>query len=104
MHAGRDPEHARQTGYLQSRRQLRELLLPDVSGAQEGWQAETTRPVVATLREVGMRMIIYIDDILVMAETESLLKDNISAVVYLLENLGFVVNHPKSELTPTQEI
>ena len=49
-------------------------------------------------------MIIYIDDILVMAETESLLKDNISAVVYLLENLGFVVNHPKSELTPTQEI
>ena len=65
---------------------------------------KTIRPVVATLREVGLRMIIYIDDILVMAETESLLKDHITAVVYLLENLGFVVNYPKSELTPTQEI
>ena len=25
-------------------------------------------------------------------------------MIYLLENLGFVINHPKSELTPTQEI
>ena len=65
---------------------------------------KTTRPVVAILREIGLRMIIYIDDILVMAETESLLKDHTTAVVYLLENLGFVINYPKSELTPTQEI
>ena len=59
---------------------------------------------MAALREVGVRLIIYIDDILVMAETESLLQDHISAVVYLLENLGFVINHPKSQLTPSQEI
>jgi hypothetical protein len=59
---------------------------------------------MATLQEVGLRVIVFIDDILVMAETESLLKDNITEVVYLLENLGVVVNHPKSELTPTQEI
>ena len=48
-------------------------------------------------------MTIYIDDTLAMAETENLLKDHITAVVYLLENIGFVANHPKSELTPTQE-
>ena len=65
---------------------------------------KTTRQVVAALREIGLRLIIYIDDILVMAETESLLKDHVTAVVYLLENLGFVVNHPKSELDPSQEI
>ena len=63
-----------------------------------------TRPVVAALREIGLRLIIYIDDILVIAETESLLKDHVTAVMYLLENLGFVVNHPKSELDPSQEI
>ena len=34
-------------------------------------------------------------DIIYMAKTESLLKDHITAVVYLLENLGFVINHPK---------
>ena len=59
---------------------------------------------MATLREVGLCMTIYIDDTLAMAETENLLKDHITAVVYLLENIGFVANHPKSELTPTQEI
>ena len=62
---------------------------------------KTTRPVVATLRELGLRLVIYIDDILIMAETESLMKDHIVAVIYLL---GFVINHPKSVLTPTQEI
>ena len=65
---------------------------------------KTTWPVVAALRELGLRMIIYIDDILIVAETESLLRDHIMGVVYLLENLGFVINHPKSQLTPTQEI
>ena len=65
---------------------------------------KTTRPVVAALREIGLRLIIYIDDILIMAEAESLLKDHVTAVVYLLENLGFAVYHPKSEFTPTQEI
>ena len=59
---------------------------------------------MAILREMGLCLIIYIDDILVMAETETLLKDHISEVIYLLENLGFVINHPKSELNPTQEI
>ena len=46
----------------------------------------------------------YIDNILVMVETESLLKDHVTAVVYLQENLKFVSNHPKLELTPAREI
>ena len=59
---------------------------------------------MAALRELGLYLIIYIDDILVLAEAEPLLRYHITAVSYLLENLGFVINHPKSELTPTQEI
>ena len=54
---------------------------------------KTTRPVVATLRELGLRLIIYIDDILIVAETESLLRNHITAVIHLLENLGFVINY-----------
>ena len=65
---------------------------------------KSTRPVIATLRELRLHMIIYIGNILIVAETESLLRDHIMGVVYLLENLGFVINHPKSQLTPTQEI
>ena len=58
---------------------------------------------MAALQEIGLRLIIYIDDILVMAETESLFEDHVKAVVYLQENLGFVINHPKSELDPSQD-
>lgn len=45
---------------------------------------------MATLRELGLHLIIYRDDTLIMEETESLLRDHITAVIYLLENLGFV--------------
>ena len=65
---------------------------------------KTTRPVVAALREIGLHLIIYIDNILLMAETKSLFNYHVTAVVYLLENLGFVINHPKSDLHPSQEI
>ena len=59
---------------------------------------------MAALWEIGLRLINYIDDIFVMVETKSLLNGHVSAVAYLLVNLGFVINHPKSEFTPTQEI
>ena len=65
---------------------------------------KTTRPVVATLREIGLRLIIYVDDIVVIAGTESMPRYHIMGVVFLLENLGFVINKPKSKLMPTQEI
>ena len=65
---------------------------------------KTTRPIAAALRELGLRLIIYIDDILIMAESPELLKDQIMGMVFLLENLGFVVNHTKSQFEPTQEI
>ena len=41
MHAGRDPKHARQTGYLRNRRQPPGLLLPYVSCSKDRWQAKT---------------------------------------------------------------
>ena len=59
-----------------------------------------TKAVAAVLREMGVRIIIYIDDKLIMAESETLLRDHVQGVVYLLENLGFVINSPKSVLDP----
>ena len=54
-----------------------------------------TKAVAAVLREMGVRIIIYIDDMLIMAESETLLRDHI---IYLLENLGFMIDFPKSSL------
>ena len=53
------------------------------------------------MREMGVRLIVYIDDILIMAKSETMLRDG---VVYLLQNLGFVINSPKSLLEPWQSI
>ena len=63
-----------------------------------------TNAVVAVLREMGVRIIMYIDDMLIMAESKALLKGHVNEVIYLLENLGFVVNVPKSLLEPRRLI
>ena len=39
-----------------------------------------------------------------MADSPSVVKEHTAALIYLLENLGFIVNYPKSLLSPTQEI
>ena len=46
----------------------------------------------------------YIDDILVMAETEEKSRDHKEGLFYLLENLGFIIHPEKKITTPTQEI
>ncbi len=43
----------------------------------------------------GLRIIMYIDDMLIMGESDTLLKDHVKGVVYLLENLGFAIYFPK---------
>ena len=35
-----------------------------------------------------MRLIVYIDDILILAESKELVRDHVMGLVYLLENLG----------------
>lgn len=65
---------------------------------------KTTRPIVTILRTLGLRLIIYIDDILLMADSVLTAKAHTAALIFLLENLGFIINLPKSLLDPTQEI
>ncbi|XP_065189509.1 uncharacterized protein LOC135820128 [Sycon ciliatum] len=65
---------------------------------------KTSRAVVVVLRSLGLRLIIYIDDILIMAESQSKAIDHTGGLIFLLQNLGFVVNFPKSQLTPSKEV
>ncbi len=39
-----------------------------------------------------------------MAETQSLAREHTAGLIFILENLGFIINNLKSLLTPTQEI
>ena len=65
---------------------------------------KATKPVVTILRSLGMRIIIYIDDILIMAPSKEMAQQHTDCLIFLLENLGFTVNRKKSLTDPTQEI
>ena len=65
---------------------------------------KTLKPVAAQLRQLGVRLIVYIDDILLLAESKELARDHVIGLAYLLENLGFVVSKSKCVLEPTQTI
>jgi len=53
---------------------------------------------------MGVCMIVYIDDILVMVESSDLVKSHLEALTHLLTGLGFIINTTKSITTPTQQI
>ena len=62
------------------------------------------KPVVSILRQMGLRIIIYLDDILIMPQSCSLTLTHASTALNLLEGLGFEVNYEKSCLEPSQVI
>ena len=62
------------------------------------------KPVVATLRNLEIRLIISLDDLLILADLEPTARLHLATAQSLLENLGFVINLKKSVLSPVQEI
>lgn len=54
------------------------------------------------LRSLGIRLVIYMDDMLLMAISEQQLTEHIQLTLFLLENLGFIINSKKSLLTPIE--
>ena len=74
------------------------------------------KPVVGMLCKMGARLTVYLDNILIMAESiqlfffffflESIQLANQHAQLVLstLENLGFVVNHEKSVMIPSPQM
>ena len=51
-----------------------------------------------------MRLIVHIDDILTLAGSRKLAREHVIGLIYLLENLGFVISKPKCVLEPTQSV
>ncbi|XP_040296051.1 uncharacterized protein LOC121007863 [Bufo bufo] len=60
------------------------------------------RPVVAWLRSRGIRLIIYLDDILLLAQDRHTLLSHLELTSNLLAGLGFPINYDKSVLTPAR--
>lgn len=62
------------------------------------------RPVVAFLRQRGIRLAIYFDDILILAASREEAKLAVKTVISLLHSLGFVINTEKSVEEPSQSM
>ena len=62
------------------------------------------KPVVGALRQRGIRLIIYLDNLLIMAESHDQALHHAASTLNLLEGLGFIVNYQKSQLLPSQKI
>ena len=60
------------------------------------------RSVAAYLRRRGVNLCTYLDDWLIYGDTYQSTQHQISLVIQEVQRLGFVINGPKSNLTPTQ--
>lgn len=60
------------------------------------------RPVAAMMRRRGVRMIIYLDDILILSQKETSLRKDVGLVAQTLTQLGFTINTKKSVFEPSQ--
>ena len=62
------------------------------------------RLVAAEMRRKGVRLVMYLDDILVMAQTMEGLKEHLSQIASVLQSLGFTLNQQKCVWEPTRRI
>ncbi len=65
---------------------------------------KVVEPGLAPLREAGIHILNYLDDWLILAQSQALLCEHRDIVLSLLSRLGLQVNWEKSKLTPTQRI
>jgi hypothetical protein len=62
------------------------------------------KPVVALLCRLGLRLIVYLDDIILFTQTPNRILQDRDTTLWLLQQLGFVINWKKSVLIPAQSM
>ena len=62
------------------------------------------KPVIVCLRRQGYTLVIYLNDMLIIADSYSECLSALCDTIKLLTDLGFVINVDKSNLTPSQRI
>ena len=62
------------------------------------------KPVVTVLRQVGVRLVLYLDNMIIMARSENEAQTHLASAMHVLTALGVILNLEKSVLTPVQRI
>ena len=66
--------------------------------------SKVMRVPIGQLRRQGIRLIVYLDDLLIMANSRDLAVQHVTTTTKLLQSLGFVINWRKSVPIPAQEM
>jgi len=62
------------------------------------------KPVLATLRRLGVRVVLYLDNMLMMSSCKSTAREHMKMPMDLLSSLGFLINVEKSVISPSQQL
>ena len=60
------------------------------------------KPFVGSIRNKGIRLVIYLDDMAIISPSRELSSQEAAIVIQTLESLGFIINKKKSVLIPSQ--
>ena len=104
LHVPIHPEHRPYLDFFHLGKRYRYRCLPFGLSCAPRVFTKLLKPVVAHLRSQGVRLVIYLDDLLIIGDTESHLQQHLKMTMDLLESLGFLLNEKKSELTPCRRI
>ena len=80
------------------------VALPFGLAVRPRYFTKTMKPIIAFLRRMGVRIVIYLDDMILMNQSSHMLLKDLSSLRWLLENLGFLINWEKSAIIPVQKI
>ena len=61
------------------------------------------RPVVTYLRSLGLRIVLFVDDLILMSQPDCF-TDHLDQILHTLCDLGWTINYEKSSLTPRKEV
>ena len=66
--------------------------------------SKVLKVAITFLRSKGIKMSFYLDDIIIVSSSPSLLQQHVAFTVKFLSNLGFFINFEKSSLNPSRSI
>ena len=68
------------------------------------WTHKLARPLISYLRNLGVKLVWYVDDILILGTCPADVRSSLATAVRLFNDVGVQVNWTKSTPTPTQRL
>jgi hypothetical protein len=104
LHVPVNRRHRRFLAFQANGQRYRFASMPFGASSAPRTFTELLKPVIAELHRLGIRATIYLDDLLLAAETSDDARWAAATARRLFDELGFTVNLEKSVLQPTQSI